>query len=92
MNKRKWKKKYKKEHGNNPPSKKQVKRWMEELPQKIKYTVNTVKEIVNKACKIAEDLAEELKTMPEDAFEDRIKRLTPEQQKLARKIRGNDGR
>ncbi len=50
MNKRQWKKRYKKEHGNNPPSEKQVKRWMEELPQKNKYIVTTVKEIVNKIC------------------------------------------
>ena len=83
MNKRQWKKKYKKEHGCNPPSKKQV----ETLGEVIGNIVNGVIDIVNRAFKAAKDFMEELKSMPEDEFEEKISQLTL-QQALARKIRG----
>lgn len=85
MNKRQWKKKYKKEHGCNPPSKKQVEAWVEAIGN----IVNGVMDIVNRAFKTVMDFMEELKSMPEDEFEKKISQLTLEQQELARKIRNN---
>lgn len=84
MNKRQWKKKYKKEHGCNPPSKKQVETWGEVIGN----IINGVIDIVNRAFKAVKDFTEELKSMPEDEFEEKISQLTLEQQALARKIRG----
>ena len=84
MNKRQWKKKYKKEHGCNPPSKKQVETWADAIGN----VVNGVVDMVNRMFATINDFIEELKTMPEDEFEQKISQLTLEQQALARKIRG----
>lgn len=85
MNKRQWKKKYKKEHGCNPPSKRQVQTWEEEIGN----FVNGVIDIVNHAFKAINDYMEKLKSMPEDEFEEKNSQLTLGQQALARKIRNN---
>lgn len=50
--------------------------------------VNGVVDMVNCMFATIKDFIEELKTMPEDEFEQKISQLTLEQQALARKIRG----
>ena len=78
MNKRQRKKKYKKECGYNPPSKKV-----------IGNIVNSMIDTVNCALKATMDFVEELKSMPEDEFEEKCSLLTLDQQALAKKIRNN---
>lgn len=78
-------KKYKKEHGGNPPSKKQVETWAEVIGN----VVNGVVDMVNRMFATIKDFIKEIKTMPEDEFEEKISQLTLEQQALARKIRNN---
>lgn len=84
MNKRQWKKKYKKEYGCNPPSRKQVETWGEVIGN----VVNSVVDMIARMFATIKDFMEELKSMPEDEFEEKISQLTLEQQALARKIRG----
>lgn len=83
MNKRQWKKKYKKEHGCNPPSKRQVQTWGEAIGD----FASIVMDMTNQMLKTIKEFTEELQVMPEDEFEEKVSHLTPEQQKLARKIR-----
>ncbi len=83
MNKRQWKKKYKKEHGCNPPSKRQVQTWGEAIGD----VVSAVIDLVNHMFKSIKEFTKELQVMPEAEFEEKISYLTPEQQELARKIR-----
>lgn len=91
MNKRQWKKNYKKEHGCNPPSIRQVSGWGKSLGEAINTVVNGIKDMVARVIQEMKDFAEELKTMPEDEFKEKLQKLTPEQQELARKIRGGEG-
>lgn len=91
MNKRQWKKNYKKEHGCNPPSKRQVGGWSKSLGEAINSIVNGIKDMAERVFREMKNFAEELRTMPENEFEEKLQKLTPEQQELARKIRGGEG-
>lgn len=83
MNKRQWKKRYKKLHGCNPPTVKQVKNWIDVLQ-------NAIGRLQDIFCKFPELIAkatDNIKTMPEEEFNEKLQLLTPEQQELALKIR-----
>jgi len=61
MNKRQWKKKYKKEHGCNPPSSKQVNRWINDLPSAMRDVENLVRRFIERLCKDIEEFKESKK-------------------------------
>lgn len=95
MNKRQWKKKYKKEHVCNPPSSKQIVKWTDALPNvyaEIKRAMDIfsaeMKRIYNDVFVEVKRGMDVIQEMPEDEFEEKISQLTLEQQALARKIRG----
>lgn len=106
MNKRQWKKKYKKEHGCNPPSSKQIAKWTYVLSSAMKQYCDSICNMSSEIKRATDILSVEIKricndvfvevkrvidviqNMPEDEFDEKILNLTPEQQKLAWKIRG----
>lgn len=106
MNKRQRKKKYKKEHGCNPPSSKQIVKSADALSTAMKRNCDIIRNVhaeIKRAMdifsaemkRICNDVFVEVKrgmdviqNMPEDEFEEKILKLSPEQQELARKIRG----
>lgn len=95
MNKRQRKKKYKKEHGCNPPSSKQIAKRTDALSIAMKRNCDIICNVYAEIKRICNDVFVEVKrgmdviqNMPEDEFEEKILKLTPEQQELARKIRG----
>lgn len=83
MNKRQRKKNYKKEHGVNPPTAKQIRAI--DLPQLIGNVMSAVGDFLKDVRKVFENI----QTMPETEFEERLRQITPEEQTLALKIRNN---
>lgn len=83
MNKRQLKKKYKKEHAHNPILTKQVNCFGNSLEGAAKRIINGIDMIANRMI----NLILELRTMPEEEFQEKLMHLTPEQQELAQKIR-----
>ncbi len=87
MNKRQWKKKYKKQHGCNPPTAKQVNSWMHTIPGSISALVKGFEKAFTEIRKSIDSAIEQIKTMPEEEFEEKLHELTPEQREMAMKIR-----
>ena len=85
MNKRQRKKNYKKEYGVNPPTEKQIQ--VMDSSQLMRNIVNAVGDFLKSVQKVFENI----QTMPDTEFEEKLLRLTSEQQTLALKIR-NKGR
>lgn len=83
MNKRQWKKKYKKEHGCNPPSSKHV----HKLEDSLSVIINRLCQIVGDMFRAIKNGIDTIRSMPEDEFIEMVGKLTPEQQELAWKIR-----
>ena len=83
MNKRQCKKKFKKEYGFNPPSKRKIKAFTEEM-EKIK---KHFEKFVGYLKKVSEKLKEQIRNMPEEEFERRLSEMTKKQRKWAREIR-----
>lgn len=98
MNKRQWKKKYKKEYGCNPPSSKQIgalstamKRnsdIIRKMHAEIKRAMDIFSAEMKRICNEVKRGMDVIQNMPEDEFEEKISQLTLEQQALARKVRG----
>lgn len=85
MNKRQWKKKYKKEHGYNPPTSKKyvaLVEYVAALARNIMVCFDDVKRAIELGM-------ENIKTMPEAEFNERLKNLDVEQQAIALKIRNS---
>lgn len=87
MNKRQWKKKYKKEHGCNPPTCGQVNSWIETLAGSINALVEGFKKAFSEIKKNLNEMIELIRTMPEEEFEEKLKELTPQQRAIAIEVR-----
>lgn len=78
MNKRQRKKNYKKRHGVNPPTKKQ---------SDVACSLRKIAEAVKDFSKRMHEAFENIRTMPDAEFEERMQRLTLGERALALKIR-----
>lgn len=87
MNKRQRKKKYKKEHGYNPPSNRATKKAVNSLVGALRDFQSSVKTMLKQFPRSLKNLTEGLQTMQEDEFEKSLQNLTQEQQIIAKRIR-----
>ena len=85
MNQRQRKKNYKKKHGVNPPTEKQIE--STDILQLMRNVANAVKDFLKSVQKVFKNI----QTMPNTEFEEKLCQFTPEQQSLALKIR-NEGK
>lgn len=91
MNKRQWKKKYKKTYGYNPPTTRKVNTLMDSLAKIIEDLARKYIEIVGKLSQIIkndiEHGIEQIQNMPKEEFEKMLQEFTIEQRSIAIKIR-----
>lgn len=90
MNKRQYKKMYKKEHGDNLPIN-TVRSWGRTVGKATKVIADALQNIIKTGIKAMKQFEEHLKNMPAEEFEEKIKALTPEQRQLVYKLRGEIG-
>lgn len=84
MNQRQRKKNYKKKHGVNPPAGKQIESI--DILQLMRNVANAVEDFLKGVQKVFENI----QTMPNTEFKEKLCQLTPEQQSLALKIRNKE--
>ena len=83
MNQRQLKKNYKKKQGVNPPTEKPTQGI--DIAPLMRNVVSAVTDFLKDVQKVFENI----QAMPDTEFEEKLHRLTPEQQTLALKIRNN---
>lgn len=87
MNRRQKKKNFKKIHGYNPPSKRQIKRAMYSLAEAIKTIHDSIKSIANKLFLAVADTTNKIRNMSKEEFEEAFSKATPQQQEKMKKVR-----
>lgn len=88
MNSRQKKKNFKKKHGYNPPSKRQMKNTVHSLAETIKIIRDSVKSVANKLCLAVADTTNKIRNMSEEEFEEAFSKATPQQQEMMKRVRG----
>lgn len=85
MNKRQRKKQFKKRYGYNPPKFKTND--VSALIELATTLRDNVVDAINKFMKLANSLVENIKTMPEGEFQEKLNGFTPDQAVMAKLIR-----
>ena len=86
MNQRQRKKKFKKEYGFNPLSKRKIKKW-NMFTTAVENLKNVLSKFIKQLGQVSSILEERIRSMPEEEFEKKLQELTLEQQVLAIRIR-----